>query len=566
MTKWLKAVAFVAAFVAVCLGGLEAWLRWSGFTPNGYYIARYYGGVPGDLEPGLVMNEALFPERKYRISSTPQGTRGLKPFSPEKPGSTIRVLCLGDSFTFSSGVDDSETYPEQLARELERRYPGRRIEVVNAGMPMFGLLDEIDYYLEKGRALRPDLVILQFYSNDFQDHLRGYVLREVQRKFSRFADRPWLSRHFGWSRVYQWHAATYPQRIGVNHMTQGVSRTLEPCEGFDPVLDPFRFCPEPEETGFLKDRDRLLGQANDPAFSRVTGAYFKSLGLFRDILAADGVPLLLVSIPDRWQVGGYRNAVSTVMSRGTSLLGVYAIDMTSAFRESQFRGGLNPYMTNGDDHCSSWGNLLLARAVADALRISDNQQDDPKVALLPAPPLFDFHDPAWVRLWVDKNELLRPEGPVGVRLRVDKAVNAGVEEETSVAINALHSLTKEGEPGEIVLRIDAPFPMKRLDVRLPRKVANDPTGTAAVTTWVSGDNATWRLVDDSRLDKAYASASYEQFSIAEIPFEESHPSTVWLKIRMSGNAVVYSERPGVPKIVRSFDLYLYRAKASASSP
>lgn len=203
MRKVLKAATVTVLLLAVCLAAVEAVLRWSGFVPDGFYIPRYYVGVPGDLEPHLTMYEALYPERKYIITSTPQGTRGLKPFSPQKPSGSLRVLCLGDSYTFSSGVADKDAYPEQLAQELELRHPGMKIDVVNAGIPMFGLLDEIDYYLEKGRFLRPDVVVLQFYANDFQDHLRGIVLREAARSLLDTSKRSIVSRCFWWSKIYQ---------------------------------------------------------------------------------------------------------------------------------------------------------------------------------------------------------------------------------------------------------------------------------------------------------------------------------------------------------------------------
>src|SRR5262249_9079886 len=48
-----------------------------------------------------------------------------------KPSSTIRVACLGDSWTFGQNVNDDQTYPSRLAAWLQREDPGRRYEVFN---------------------------------------------------------------------------------------------------------------------------------------------------------------------------------------------------------------------------------------------------------------------------------------------------------------------------------------------------------------------------------------------------------------------------------------------------
>jgi hypothetical protein len=556
----MKIALVAASALLLCVVLLEVFLRYSEFIPDGYYIPRYYAGVPGDLEPSLVMREALFPERKYQITSTPQGTRGLRPFTPGKPDGTLRILCLGDSYTFSSGVSDEQTYPEQLAKELEFRYPERKFDVINAGVPLYGLLDEIDYYLEKGRLLRPDVVVLQFFPNDFQDHLRGTPLRESHRVLSKFSERSLGSRYLGWSKVYQWYAAASPMWNGVNHMNQSLPRKLAPCEGLDAALDPFRFCATQEESTFGADRDKLLGAADSPAFSRVVDAYFDALGKFRDILAKDGVQLLLVSIPDRWQVDGYRNAVCSVVAKGTSRYGIDAVDMMPVFRSSMFGSGINPFMTNGEDHCGPWGNRLVSMAVADALLVSRNPQQ-PTIRVRSSDHLFEYENPVRARLWVDKNSLLKPEiqDPKFAGVVVERAANLLVEEETSVPINVLKRISQDAGPGEILLRIDAKKPLQRFDMRFTRRLDNDPAALSSARALVSIDGVSWEQVDNVVSDKSGRSGSYEQFAIVEIPFKKYSPATVWLKIILQGTAALYSERPGAAKPERYFDLYLYPA-------
>lgn len=563
MPRLMKRCLLALLLFLAALSALELSLRWIGYIPEGFYLARYYPGVPGDLEPNLHMVEALYPDRKYSIATTSQGTRGLRPFSPAKPAGSLRVLCLGDFFTFSAGVDDSDTYPEQLANDLAQRAPNTPIDVINAGIPRYGLLDEIDYYLEKGRPLHPDVVVLQLYANDFQDHLRGTVFRETQRLFSPYAHRSWLTRAFGWSRICQWFEARYPVWTKTNSVIQRLNRDVRACEGFDPALDPILFCPTPEETTFMNDRNKLLGQADTPTFARVRDSFRHSLEFFRDTLAADGVQLVVLSIPDRWQVGGYRNAVNSIIARQTVGLGIDTIDMTSPFRSCLFRDRVNPYMVNGDDHCSAWGNHLLARTVAEALDISRDKQGVPRLTVRHQPHAFDYADQSLVRLWVEKDAWLRPEAPIGIRATVEEASGLVFDAAPSMSINALHPKSRNGEPAEIVVRVDSPFPLSRADIRFPRNIDCDTQGISRVSAWISADRTSWRLLDDLKSDKTGAPGSYEQYTLAAPPFDTRFPRTFWLKFRMTGAATIYSEREEGGNRERCFEIYLNPAPAAA---
>jgi hypothetical protein len=82
------------------------------------------------------------------------------------PG-TLRILGLGDSFSYSNSVNLDETFFKQL----ERRLSGTtRVEVINGAVPAYTTLQEYRYLERDGAALQPDVVLLGFYvGNDFQD-------------------------------------------------------------------------------------------------------------------------------------------------------------------------------------------------------------------------------------------------------------------------------------------------------------------------------------------------------------------------------------------------------------
>ena len=59
-------------------------------------------------------------------------------YSVQKPPNTKRVLILGDSFTYGSGVpDDEAVFPELLEYDLNQEYAeqGTKIEILNGGIP-----------------------------------------------------------------------------------------------------------------------------------------------------------------------------------------------------------------------------------------------------------------------------------------------------------------------------------------------------------------------------------------------------------------------------------------------
>ncbi|HET6350484.1 MAG TPA: SGNH/GDSL hydrolase family protein [Candidatus Krumholzibacteria bacterium] len=68
-----------------------------------------------------------------------------------------RILILGDSIAFGSGLDYGERFSEVLGHEL-----GDSTEVINAGIPGWGNDQEMLFYEKRLRALRPDVVMLVF--------------------------------------------------------------------------------------------------------------------------------------------------------------------------------------------------------------------------------------------------------------------------------------------------------------------------------------------------------------------------------------------------------------------
>jgi lysophospholipase L1-like esterase len=97
-----------------------------------------------------------------------------------KPASTVRVACIGDSWTFGMNVDRERTYPERLAARLREAAPGTRYEVLNFGVLGYSSYQGLQLLKSRVLALRPDIVAIGFGMNDSgvsgyrdKDALRG---------------------------------------------------------------------------------------------------------------------------------------------------------------------------------------------------------------------------------------------------------------------------------------------------------------------------------------------------------------------------------------------------------
>lgn len=114
------------------------------------------------------------PEYSADIRINSLGFRGPE-ITPVKKAGVARVLFLGDSFTFGHGLEENETLPYLVGRELEAEYPGK-FEVVNGGVYGYSTADELNLLKKFGLPLQPDVVVTLLMTNDFADNPTGYRL------------------------------------------------------------------------------------------------------------------------------------------------------------------------------------------------------------------------------------------------------------------------------------------------------------------------------------------------------------------------------------------------------
>lgn len=107
----------------------------------------------------------------WEFITNSQGFRNTQEFTPEKPRGALRVLALGDSQTQGFEVHQHETYAAVIENYLKQE--GYRAEVMNAGVSGFSTAEALVLLEEEGLRYHPDVVVLGFYANDFEDNFKA---------------------------------------------------------------------------------------------------------------------------------------------------------------------------------------------------------------------------------------------------------------------------------------------------------------------------------------------------------------------------------------------------------
>jgi hypothetical protein len=99
------------------------------------------------------------------LNTNSKGLRGKKEFPYIKDKERLRILIIGDSFTFGDEVSDDETYSYYLQQMLPHT------EVINMGVHGYGHDQMLILLREEGVKYEPDIVILGFLPLDMARNL-----------------------------------------------------------------------------------------------------------------------------------------------------------------------------------------------------------------------------------------------------------------------------------------------------------------------------------------------------------------------------------------------------------
>jgi hypothetical protein len=125
------------------------------------------GMIPVPYQHGVRHSPGVF---DFAYTNNSLGWRGRQEYREQK-STEYRILMLGDSFTYGIGVNDDQTFAAQVERDLQANHLS--VEVMNAGNPGTGTDYALKLFQTRGKKFRPDLTVLCFFCNDFEDNERA---------------------------------------------------------------------------------------------------------------------------------------------------------------------------------------------------------------------------------------------------------------------------------------------------------------------------------------------------------------------------------------------------------
>ncbi len=111
----------------------------------------------------------------HRVKNNRHGFRE-KDFSYPKPTGTIRIMVLGDSFTWGEGLAVHERYTAIAEKLLNENFPDRKFEVLNFGIRNVATTKERDVLHNFHSKVDPDLIVVGFCLNDPQPRSQSYSI------------------------------------------------------------------------------------------------------------------------------------------------------------------------------------------------------------------------------------------------------------------------------------------------------------------------------------------------------------------------------------------------------
>ena len=352
------------ATVALVLLAIEVSLRLAAPTPYAGEVTAYFVSDPHTgyrPKPNSMADLGAVP-----LVINEHGHRD-DPVELDKPDGTLRVLALGDSFTFGAAVEQGDTYPELLEAILGRRLE-MPVEVINAGVGGWNPLQYANYFEHRGRLFAPDIVVVGlFVGNDVYSAAQGPDQGQTA-VLGRRVPKTEAKAPITTAKVFLYENSHLARWI-MNWQSQAVMRNehrLERKHCGD-------FTEELLRVQWFRGRTHTIPDATR---KELLEANLGHLFRIQEIAARDGIPVIVAIFPDENQVNP-RLRGWLVKTRAYEKLdldlpqpllrnplranGIPVVDLLPAFRADPRCLFLN------DTHWTAEGHLLVAQQLTPAI-------------------------------------------------------------------------------------------------------------------------------------------------------------------------------------------------------
>jgi hypothetical protein len=258
------------------------------------------------------------------VTTNAQGWRALRDYSYARRPGVLRIVVLGDSYTFGEYARDEDVWPVQLERQLDTA------EVLNLGVRGYGTDQQLRVLEEEGMKYGPDIVVL------------GLFLEDVVRNALSFRDyaKPMFILRGG-ELVLTNSPVPPPEEI----LAQGQDETPKSY-----LLDFLRSRWTGDEAEVREEYKRYVARLTRAIHERMTS-----------VTTSAGVKLLVVIIPSPRPVGG---DIEPSLERWGDEVGYAVINARPALSAAERIAGLP---TLRGFYLSAFGDFVLATAVRQSL-------------------------------------------------------------------------------------------------------------------------------------------------------------------------------------------------------
>jgi lysophospholipase L1-like esterase len=383
MRKIVLRTALLALSLCVGFGLAELLARLALPPPQQVLVSvkrKPAGGDPGESKPKERYALPHHPEEGFMYLSTPAGRR-LRPnarvvimdheLSKRRieietnslgfrnreigPKRGTRILFLGDSLTFGDYLAEEETFVRRV--EDMARQDARSWETINAGVGAVSLQNELAILVESGLGLKPDVVALCFYLNDFAESPGVEVLRAPgpMRK-------SWLVSHVAQTLPLWFYKTTGHGRRMKEALKQGVDLDAWREEFRDSV--PLGSGDYSQSAGafnsLILERFSDWGGAWSPRAWEYMTPLFETL---KRLSAENRFRLFVVAFPVRYQVQAtfLNDFPQRELKRTAARLEMRVLDVLPVFRKAYAEGNKSLFY----DHChpTPEANEIVASAI-----------------------------------------------------------------------------------------------------------------------------------------------------------------------------------------------------------
>ncbi len=165
-------VLFLSLGAALIFIDWEAWFHLRAPFTETRLPTRFVPGVGLLYEPGAEARWTNQVDFWVAQQANRWGFLDREPPTPDQAAQTCHIAFIGDSFVEAREVPVADKFHVRLEELAARALPRLNIATSAYGRGDIGQINQLPFYAEYARSLRPKLVVLVFVRNDFRDNHR----------------------------------------------------------------------------------------------------------------------------------------------------------------------------------------------------------------------------------------------------------------------------------------------------------------------------------------------------------------------------------------------------------